>query len=127
MISGETKMKIVDHLYRFGPKTLGELAKTLHMTRQKVHYNLTQLMKEGVILKVEENKYTLQPLFYNESVDLYLKLINLMMDVLDYISISDDVNPTTAMISNFEYYMLINLSEFDLIKKKIGDRNGRDR
>ena len=123
MISGETKIKIVDHLRRFGPRTLGELAKALHMPRQKVHYNLTQLMKEGVILRTEDSKYSLQPIFYGESADLYFKLINLMTDMLDYLIIHDDVDPTTAMIANFEYYMLVNLSEFDLIKRKVGDRN----
>ncbi len=111
MTAGETKFKIVYHLYRYGPKSLSELAKSLHMPRQKVHYNLTQLIEEGVVLKAEDGKFTLQPLFTEEATDLYLKLINLMLDIADYLIIDEDVDINKALVRNFEYYVLINLPE----------------
>jgi len=110
MVAGETKFKIVLHLYQYGPKTLSELASALHMDRQKIHYNLTQLMKEGVVLK-EDNKYFLQPLFSDEVADFYLKLIYLITDISEYLILPEDVDINTAIAKNFEYYILLTLND----------------
>lgn len=127
MTVGETKFSIVNHLYRYGPRKITELSKSLHMSRQKIHYNITQLIHEGVVRK-DKGKYYLQPLFSEESSDIYLKFVYLMMDVADYIDLPSSIDLDTAIASNFEYYVMLNLSDIvDMIKSKpnkIGDANG---
>lgn len=121
MTAGETKFKIVYHIYRYGPKSLAELAKSLHMPRQKIHYNITQLMKEGVILK-DGDKYMLQPLYTDESADIYLKFINLMTDITDYLVLDENCDMQKAVLKNFEYYILLVLGELDAVirpKRKV--------
>jgi len=114
----DLKFKIVYHIYRYGPKSLTELSKYFHKSRQSLHYNITQLTKEGVLIK-REGRYWLQPLFDEENAtDIFLKLIRLMTDTMDYLYVSDDVDIPLAVIKNFEYFLLLNLSQFEDIARQ---------
>ena len=113
------KLKIVEHLFNYGPRTAIELARALKKPKQTIHYNLIQLVKEGVLIKADE-KYYLQPLFWDENyADMYLKMIKLMTNAADYIMIGEDVDEVTALFKNFEYFLWLNIEDLKEIIKKV--------
>jgi len=76
--------KIIRYLFENGPSTIYAISKKTNLSTSSVFNYIKYLYDKGIVIKTRDNKYCLQPLFYEK--EFWLELEDYLMPLLNLIN-----------------------------------------